>query len=574
MSMAADILAILRRIGAGRSTRQVVAELLRYAGEEFEVDRVSLLLPDDLGRLQPFAAEYTSGQVDREMFDAWRALDLEGADLVRRVRDGEDVVLAEDPAATGAFSSEIARRFELGPLLALALRDDQTLEGLLIVEAPVERLRARADDAAVFRDHLALALANTRAYERENARAAQAEALLEVSRVLARTTELTPVLAAVAQQAARVAGFERCSLFLVDPDARRLVPTMSQFADGHADPEAWNAFVSNDADLPVAWEVMRTGEPIVVHDPARHPDLMPPSWYEPFGIVTVLYVPLVAWDETLGALVLDHRHRTNVTTQQLRTAQAVAGQGAVAIAVGRLLAQLLDTNRELELADRAKDDFLSMISHELRSPVAAVLGFAQTLEHAWDRLDDARRVELLARIRRSAQRQDRMIDDLLNTSLIAHGELETRPRDVTLDQVVVDTVTNLQLDPDTVEVAVDGHRVHADPDHVRQIVSNLLTNAVKYGAPPYRLRAEQGPGGFVRLYVRDHGPGVPEGFVPHLFGRFTQASRGDRRIASGVGLGLSIAQRLARASGGELRYQRPDGPGAMFVLDLPGASAT
>lgn len=569
MSMAADILAFLRRLGAGRSVTHVVAELLRYAGQTFDVHRVSLFVVDDTsGRLRPFLSEFPSGSIHRELFEEWRALDFEPADVIRRIRSGDDVVRVDRPGGPGGFPASIAERYELRPFLALAVRNGSTLEAVLMLEADGDTLEALLGDALLLRDHLALALENARAYEREATRVAEAEALLEVTEVLARTTELTPVLVAVARQSAKVSGFERCSVFLVDEAEDRLVPTMSQFADGHDDPEAWERFITNEADLPAAWEVLRTRQPIVIERAEDRPDLVPPDWFVPFDIATLVYVPLVAWDECFGVLVLDHRRPTTITDQQLAMATAVAGQGAVAIGIGRLLERLRRANEDLELADRAKDDFLSMLSHELRNPVTSVLGFTTTLERAWDRLDPDRRTQLLARIRANAERQDRMIDDLLQTSRIVSGDLEVRARTVPLGPLVEDAVAQLHLPREAAtELVVDGSLVHADPDHVRQIVTNLVTNAQKYGRPPIVLTTRE-VDGRVELRVRDHGEGVPPGFLPQLFERFTQAQRDDVDRVRGVGLGLSIARRLARASGGDLRYEY-DGDGAVFVLELP-----
>lgn len=568
--MAADILSFLRQVGEERSVTHVVAHLLRYAGQTFDVHRISLFVADEqTGRLRPFLSEFPSGAVHRELFEAWRELDFEPADVIQRIRAGEDIVRVDDPGGAGGFPRDIAERYGLRPFLALAMRRSESLEAVLMIEADEEQLDHRFEDALLLRDHLALALANARAYERETARAAEAEALLEVTRVLARTTELTPVLVAVARQSARVSGFERCSLFLLDEHEQRLVPTMSQFADGHHDPEAWARFVANDADLPIGWEVMRTRRPIAVERPRERPELIPAVWVEPFDIAAVVYLPLVAWDECFGILVLDHRRPTSISDQQLRMAEAVASQGAIAIGIGRLLERLRRANEHLEQADRAKDDFLSMLSHELRNPVTSVLGFAATLERSWDRMSPARRNDLLARIHANAERQVRMIDDLLQTSRIVSGDLDVRSRSVPLGPLVDDALDHLDLPAGEVTVDAEPAVVRVDPDHIRQVVTNLVTNARKYGRPPIEVTVRQ-RGRTVELVVRDHGEGVPAGFVPDLFERFTQASVETDQPGSGVGLGLAIARRLACANGGDLRYAGGD-DGAVFVLELPAA---
>lgn len=572
MDTAADVLAFLHRTGGERSTTRVVSEMLRFLARTYDLDRVSLFLaePDD-GPLRSFASEFRTGEADSAMFAAWLAFDVEETDLARRIRAGEDVVRLDRADDPGGLPPAVAARFGMGPLVALALRDGGRLDGMLALEAPIDRLTFSSSEIVTLVSHLRLALDNVRAVERERDRSDEAEALLAVTNVLARTTKLRAVLAAVAQNAARIAGFERCSIFLIDEEERRVIPTMSQFADGHLEPETWERFVTTEADLPILWEVLRDGRPAVFERPQDHPELIPWVWYEPYGVATVAYLPLTAWGEAFGVLELDHRRPTTISPRQLRMAEAVAAQGAVAIGISRSLEREQRAVRDLEAAHRAKDDFLAVLSHELRTPLAAVRGFAETLELHGDRLEPSKRAELLARIREGADRQQRMIDDLLDTTRMVQGDLDPRPEEVDLRAVVDDVVAGLPRTAHASEVRVDvaaDHRIVADPDHVRQIVANLLGNAVKYGRAPLEVTSVRA-GSRLRLVVRDHGEGVPAEFVPTMFDPFTQAGSDDPSRRDGVGLGLSIAQRLASANAGELRYAPAGDGGARFVVDLP-----
>lgn len=580
VSNASDVLAFLHRTGGERSTGRVVAEMLRFLAHTYRLERASFFLvdPDD-GRLRPFASEFRSGDADPALFEEWLGLDIEGTDLGRRIRAGEDIVRLDRADDPGGLPPTVAARYGMGALVALALRHAGRLDGLLVLEAPPERLAFGTTEIVTLVSHLTLALDNARAVERERRRSAEAEALLEVTGVLARTTKLTAVLAAVAQNAAKVAGFERCSIFLVDEAGHRILPTMSQFADGHAEPEAWALFTSTDADLPVVWEILREGEPRAFERPQDHPELIPPIWYEPYGVASVAYLPLEAWGERFGVLELDHRQPATISARELHIAQAVAAQGAIAISIGRTLAREKQAVEDLEAAHRAKDDFLAMLSHELRTPLAAVRGFAETLELHDERLEPSQRRDLLARIRAGADRQQRLIDDLLHTTRMAHGTLEVRPAEVVLRTAVEEVVAGLHgrseaPDDDlAVELEVPPfHRVVVDPDHLRQIVANLVGNARKYGRGPVVVSSEERAGS-IRCTVRDHGDGVPPAFVASMFEPFTQVGSEEPGTADGVGLGLSIARRLARANAGELSYAAADGGGASFLLDLPAATS-
>lgn len=569
MSFTSQLLEFLRRAGTERSTGRVIAEVFQFVGKAFTVRRVSLHLADqETGLLSPFVSQFTSGEEDPELFERWRSFDIERTDLVSRIREGDEAVLVEDAAASGGLPADFVETFEVGAFLAVALRPQDRLEGLLIIEGPVDTLRRRREEAVEFADYLALALENARAFEREEERTAEAHALLEVVDVLSRTTDLVPVLAAVTRQCAKVTGFERCSVFLVDPDTNSLVPTMSQFADGHVDAEAWERFRTIDADLPVAWEVIESGEPAAFERPEEHPDLIPGEWLEPFGVETVVWLPLTAWGQRFGVIELDHRKRAPITDRQLRIANAVAAQGAVAIGVSRALDRERAATAELERVNGAKDEFLSMASHEMRTPLSSIHGFADLLAERHDELDAEQRREMARRIRANAERQIELIDDLLSSDRLASGAIIADRRHVQLRELVADTVDTVDVDGSEVQIDVDEeHDVLADPGHVRQILTNLLSNADRYGRPPYEISSVADPdAGTVMLRVRDRGAGIPEEFVPHLFERFTKA--GQDEDSPGIGLGLSIARQIARANDGDLVYEA-EGDGACFALTLP-----
>lgn len=569
MPFTSQLLHFLRRAGTERSTARVIAEMFQFVGEAFTVERVSLHLADpETGALAPFVSQFASGKEDPALYERWRAFDMESTELTQQVRRGADVVLLEEPTASGGLPQGFVETFDVGSFLAVALRRPENLEGVLIIEGPVDTLRRRQDDAAEFARYLTLAIENARAFEREQERTAEAHALLEVVDVLSRTTDLVPVLTAVTRQCAKVTGFERCSVFLVDPDTNTLVPTMSQFADGHSDPAAWERFRTTETDLPIAWEVIRSGEPAAFERPEDHPDLIPREWLDPFDIGTVLYLPLSAWGQRFGVLELDNRERTDITDRQLRIARVVAAQGAVAIGVSRALDRERAAAAELERVNRAKDEFLSMASHEMRTPLSSIHGFADLLDKRHDELDAGERREMARRIRANAERQIELIDDLLSSDRLASGAIIVDRRHVQLRELTVDTVDTVDVNGARVEIDVDGsHEVLADPGHVRQILTNLLSNADRYGRPPFSISSVADPdAGTVTLRVRDRGDGIPDEFLPHLFERFTQA--GQDEDSPGIGLGLSIARQMALANDGDLVYEA-EGDGACFALTLP-----
>ena len=236
---------------------------------------------------------------------------------------------------------------------------------------------------------------------------------------------------------------------------------------------------------------------------------------------------------------------------------------------------------EAERANRAKDEFLAIVSHELRSPLNALRGWSHLL--ATTRPLDGVLVERASKaIKRNVDHQTRLIDDLLDTSRIVSGKL-------TIERRVVNLV-------DTVHAALDAARPVAQAKHIelrfapadpatmvigdagrlQQLVSNLLSNAVKFtpeqGAVSVILHKS---GERVQLQVKDNGIGIAPAFLPHVFDRFTQADTSAARRAGGLGIGLALVRHIALLHGGQVRADSAGpGRGATFTVDLPGAPAS
>jgi K+-sensing histidine kinase KdpD len=568
-SFSRAILDFVRRAGTERSTARLVGEMLRFTGTAFSVHRVSLFLADDdnEGRLAPFVSELASGDGDPALFQEWRRLDVEQFELVKRIRDGEDIIEVQDPRFEG-IPLPIVERYDLQPYLAFALRRDGRPIGVLIVEGTPENLRSRRDDLEVFSDYLAMALGNARAFERERRRAREAEALLDVGEVLSRTTDLIPVLASVAQNCARVAGFDRCSVFMVGDDGK-LRPTMSQFADGHVDQEAWERFKSTASDLPAAYEVLRTGKVLAFDDPKVDPHLNPEWWVTPFGIESVLYLPLAAWGETFGVLTLDRSRKQRITDGQIRLARGVAAQGAVAIGMTRALAGERAAKSRLEELDALKTTFVAAVSHELRTPLTTIIGFGSLLDA---HVTDPEGRDFLGLIQRESAHLETLISNLLMASNIEAGVLELRRDRVDVSAVVTEAVELVgRLFPGRrFESAIaDGLTLtSADAGCLRQVFINLIQNAAKYSpeGTPVSITARNDTD-TVRVEVSDQGPGIRPEERQLVFERF---QRGRNQGVQGTGIGLYLVRELVNGHGGSVWVEDgPTGIGAHFVVELP-----
>ena len=230
----------------------------------------------------------------------------------------------------------------------------------------------------------------------------------------------------------------------------------------------------------------------------------------------------------------------------------------------RLNGELTDANSELQALNQAMRDFVAIASHDLRSPLTSVVGAAGLLSQRWGDLQDDKRGELLDMIERQAKHVSRMVEDLLTVSRIEAGQLDTHKAVLRLREEIEDIIGDFGQPVPEITLGAIEYAVMADPDHLRRIMVNYVGNAMKYGSPPIEIAADV-KDGWVEIRVKDHGQGVPEDFVPRLFGKF---ARGDGS-QGGTGLGLSIVQGLARANGGDTWYEPNDPQGSCFAVRLP-----
>lgn len=231
------------------------------------------------------------------------------------------------------------------------------------------------------------------------------------------------------------------------------------------------------------------------------------------------------------------------------------------------VATLRDVTSRKE-AEESLRNFVSMASHEFRTPITSISGFATTIRDQWDVLDDEAKLRFLDVIDRQANRLARLATDLLSLSRIdaggSHSAVRTNVAKVTrlAIEVVGEPIGVVDIDmPDDLEVLVD-------PDHLEEILINYLANALKYGRPPIAVIA-RAVGGAVEIKVTDEGPGVPVDFRAKLFQRFAR-ERSTARDVSGSGLGLSIVDALASRNNGTAWYRPLQPEGSVFGVTLPG----
>ena len=208
------------------------------------------------------------------------------------------------------------------------------------------------------------------------------------------------------------------------------------------------------------------------------------------------------------------------------------------------------------------------MGHDVRTPLALVLGHLEELSATWEEETEETKQMRVDKAFGAARRLSALIDDILAMANFDSGTIATRPVRADLREVITEALAGLH-GASKVEVHIDGSPVsYIDPFHLRQMVANLVSNALRYGALPVVVTVLEDADG-VSLEVTDAGEGVPEDFVPRLFDRFTRATTGTAVQQSGSGFGLYIVNRLAEANGCRLTYSPGVPSGSRFRLELP-----
>ncbi len=254
--------------------------------------------------------------------------------------------------------------------------------------------------------------------------------------------------------------------------------------------------------------------------------------------------------------------------EELRLLETITSLTGIALDRVRLFEQEHEARLALERANEVMADFIALAAHELRTPVTIIHGFVQTLNHLSDRLPEGQKEELRATLEQQTARMASLVEQLLDLSRLDANAIDVRPQPVELASRVREAVRAAAgARADEIEVELVPGEVTLDPSVLDHVVTNLVTNALRYGSPPVRVRASAADG-HVRLAVEDAGPGVARELEETLFDRFTRGGVSRDRVA-GTGLGLAIARAYARAHRGDLHYEPGHPRGARFVLVLP-----
>jgi signal transduction histidine kinase len=317
----------------------------------------------------------------------------------------------------------------------------------------------------------------------------------------------------------------------------------------------------------------------VVHYPDAERDEVPERTRrgcKTIGVKSVIFAPVLWEGRGLGAIFVGRDQRSSFSEKEIALLRTFANQAAIAIENARLIREIQEKSRQLEVASRHKSEFLANMSHELRTPLNAIIGFTRIVMRRSQQALEPQQYENLEKILASGQNLLALINAVLDLSKVEAGRVEVQPAQVELAPVLEQCLRTIEP---LVKVALvrefDGGlpAMYVDEEKLRQIVINLLSNAAKFTERgTIRLRA-QAENGSVAITVADTGIGIAADKLGLIFEEFEQAHAGSPGVHGGAyggtGLGLAIARRLARLMGGDIDVESALGTGSRFTLTLP-----
>lgn len=395
-----------------------------------------------------------------------------------------------------------------------------------------------------------------------------ARLLLSLTRSLAESSTRDEIAHELTQAIPRLLGVERSAVLLWDEATR----TLSFRAISGMDP-ATESFLLQTVFTP---EEDPELEYIMAHRECRHhrAESADPRMRETMtktGADEIFLAPIVIRAEFLGALSATRVVGSPPLREDDRTLcermSAVADLAALAMDNARLHELERETLARLREASDFRSEFLGVVSHELRTPLAAIMGMSRTLAARGEQLDEVVRKDFVNAIVERGEQLERLVEDLLQSS----RELDLRPEPIDLVLLcngAIDTVRQLSTKTIVELKAPERLPAVADGGRLRQVLDNLLTNAIKY-APDSPIEIAAGRNGdSLWLTVSDHGPGMETAQVEKAFDAFYQApGHGDAK--GGVGLGLYISKRIVEAHEGTIKLETEPGQGTKVIITLP-----
>jgi signal transduction histidine kinase len=399
-------------------------------------------------------------------------------------------------------------------------------------------------------------------------RADQLEAVNRASRALGSSLDQEHAFQAFIREMKGIFDFERLAVVLATGDRAEVMAVAGPSAE-----RPYPVGSSRPIKGSILEDVLADGQTLVRGDMEEEGGYPEEVDLAAAGLRSRIVAPLAAGERTIGILSVCRSEAHAFSADEAEMMSLLARQVATVVQNIRVYEAERNAAEELRRLSALRADFVSLVSHELRAPMASVIGCAQTLRQRWRELAPDQRESFLALIEGETARLAMLIGDVLDTSRIEAGTFPFTFGQVDLEELVREASDVVRLGQEEVGLSMSVTSrippVRGDRERLRQLLLNLLSNAVKYTVAGDEVEVTAvNENGAVAVSVTDHGPGIPREEQRLIFEKFGRVNQGGK-AKPGAGLGLFIARSIAEAHGGSLEVESEPGAGATFTLRLP-----
>jgi signal transduction histidine kinase len=500
--------------------------------------------------------------------------------LIRtRVIDHHNPLVIGDTQASANTWTKVAQEMpqvaKARSFAALPLVSRDRLVGVLLLES--ERSGVVTPDAVqvpvIMGQYVAGSIHSALSVTDAEARAEREAVLNRVAQRARASRDPEEILRATVEELAKVLGVSR-ALVAVGSSENDLAVTYEWDAPGVAPVGIGTKHV------PIARLAARLGRTVIVTDVRQDRRFAEPAGPDDVvqrDVIAAAATPIRVGRQLTGSLSFSQIDRAREwTADDVRLIEAVAQELRVAIAAAEAFEQQRRAVSELERLNRAKSDFVSIVSHEFRTPLTGIQGFSEMM--AQEELTPEEMREYAGDINKDARRLNRMINEMLDLDKMESGRMQLHREPVDLNAIVTDTAERIRANAPShpIRLSLDPvvGDIPGDRDKLTQVMTNLLNNAVKYspsgGEIVVTTRVE---GDAVHVLVRDHGMGIPKEALQSIFERYGRVESRATRHIQGTGLGLPIVRQIVQLHGGTVWAESTVGEGSVFHVNLPRAEA-
>ena len=540
------------------------------------VDRAMTLTGAPYGAV----ATLSNGKIDNFVHRGLTAHDVDvlphpprGRGLLGAVITGREVIrterLSEHPASIGFPGEHVPMEAFMGVPM---VQRNEVLGALWLTKPPGAAPFTDSDEEIILAmaSMAAVGISNARLFSAEADRAERSQTLRDITSRVRGTLDVDDVLNQTAEQIGRATRADRCFIRLMEATAGELGLIGHEWTEDGVEPAG-----KSGLQFPVSTLAARTRKTQSVSDillDVRLTDASLPSRNHLLqaGANAVLATPLLWGGEVMGVVVCHSLRPREWRESDIALVEAAAREVSVALHHARLYEAAVDTADKLRELDQLRSDFVSMVSHELRSPMTVVGGIAHLLEWRRDKLSDAEVEELLQSLGREARRLTRLVSEFLDMEAIERGRFTLHREEFDLLELAIEAMVDagyahrMNVSSTTADAGVT-----ADRDRTKQVLLNLLTNAAKFSPEDEAVLVEVDPGpDEVKVSVCDKGPGIPLEEQKKLFRRFSKLTTTVGRT-QGSGFGLYVSRTIVELHGGRMWVESMPGEGAKFIFTLP-----